>query len=122
MKKLFLRTIVFFLILLIQSFSVYAQNEDNESKKEPEITTITIKNARETDYKKNEEGQDCIVLEGSVKLIVEKNGNESEINAEHVTYNRSTEMLFAQGNVTIITKNSNSGGETTTATSLLPTL
>ncbi len=120
MKKVFLRTFVFFLLyFFIQPLSVFAQNENSESKKEPEITTITIKNARETDYKKNEEGQDCIILEGSVRLIVEKNGNESEIKAEHVTYNRSTEMLFAQGNVTITTKSSNSGGETTTATSLL---
>lgn len=107
MKKRFI--LIFSFIFLLASA---AANDSN-------ITTITIKNARETNYKKNEEGQDCIVLEGSVKIIVEKNGNESEINAEHVTYNRATEMLFAQDNVSIQTKSSNSGGEKITASSLL---
>lgn len=89
------------------------------SQQENSVTTITIKNARETNYKKNESGEDCIILEGSVKLIVQKNDSESEISAEKVTYNRTTEMLFAQGDVTVSTKDSSSGSETTSADSLL---
>ena len=87
---------------------------------ELEITTITITNARETNYKKSEEtGNDTIVLEGSVELSVAKGSTTSEIKADRITYDRKTEMLYAEGNVEIETKGSSSGGEKTTASSLL---
>ncbi len=85
-----------------------------------EITTITISNARETSYKKSEEtGNDTIVLKGSVELSVTKGSTTSDIKADSITYDRKTEMLYAEGNVQIETKTSSSGGEKTTATSLL---
>lgn len=85
-----------------------------------EITTITIKNARQTSYKKSEEtGNDLIMLEGSVELSVQKGETTSVISADNITYDRKTEMLYAQGNVQITTKSSSSGDETTYASSLL---
>ena len=97
-----------------------------------ETTVITIKNARQTTYEKNkksskeddeeekdEDSQDTIVLEGNVEISVAKGSTVSEINADRITYDRKTEMLFAEGNVEILTKSSSEGGETTTATSLL---
>lgn len=88
---------------------------------EEEITTITILNARQTSYKKAEDtGNDTILLEGSVILSVQKGNSTTEIKADKITYDRKTEMLFAEGNVAIETKGSgSSGGETTTADSLL---
>ena len=50
---------------------------------------------------------------------VQKDNTVTEIKADRITYDRETEMLFAEGNVEISTKDSSSGGETTTATTLL---
>ena len=112
MKKAFLICTIL-LSLILPLFS-----EDN--KGEVEITTITIDNARETNYKKDEEtGNDVIVLEGAVELSIEKGDTESDIKADKISYDRQTEMLYAEGNVVITTKGSGSGGETTTASSLL---
>ncbi len=83
-------------------------------------TVINIKNARQTSYKKDEiTGNDTIVLEGSVELSVTKGETSSEIKADKITYDRKTEMLYADGNVEILTKSSSAGGETTSADSLL---
>ena len=93
---------------------------------ETETTTITIKNARQTTYEKSknnssdeDEGQDTIVLEGNVEISVAKGSTVSEIKADKITYDRKTEMLYAEGGVEILTKSSSAGGETTTASSLL---
>ena len=113
------RRLLFFLLLLFSILHfLFAQ--------EAEVTTITIKNARQTTYEKNkkgdaddEDGQDTIVLEGNVEISVAKGSTVSEIKADTITYDRKTEMLFANGNVEITTKSSSEGGETTTASSLL---
>lgn len=84
------------------------------------VTTITIRNARETSYKKSEEtGNDTIILEGSVELTVAKDDSESDIKADRIVYDRKTEMLYAEGNVEIVSKSSSSDVETTTASSVL---
>ena len=102
-------------LLFILPGSLYAQFNSDD------VTTITIKNARQTTYEKNEKNDnDSIVLEGAVEIEVKKGSTSSEIKADKVTYDRKTEMLFAEGNVEILTKSSGSGGgETTTASSLL---
>lgn len=83
-------------------------------------TTINIINSRQTSYEKDESSQnDVIILEGSVELTIQNGSSTSEIKADRITYNRQTQMLFAEGNVEITTKTSSSGGETTTASSLL---
>lgn len=85
-----------------------------------ETTVINIVNARQTSYKKDDEtGNDTIILEGSVVLTVTKGDTSSEIKADKITYDRKTEMLFADGNVEIVTKGASAGGETTTANTLL---
>lgn len=100
------------LILFLCFGYLYAQEE--------ELTTITITNARQTTYSKDEKsGEDSIVLEGAVQISVTKGKTVSEISADKVTYDRKTEMLFAEGNVEITTKSSSEGGEKTTASSLL---
>ena len=86
---------------------------------EENTTTITIKNARQTNYAKDEKtGNDTIILEGDVQLTVQKGNNTSEISANKIIYDRKTEMLYAEGSVQIIQKSS-SGEDTTTANSIL---
>ncbi len=116
--KLRSKGLIIFIFLLASLTSLYAQ--------ETETTTITIKNARQTTYEKSkknssdeDEGQDTIVLEGNVEISVAKGSTVSEIKADKITYDRKTEMLYAEGGVEILTKSSSAGGETTTATSLL---
>ena len=87
---------------------------------EANTTVITIKNASQTSYKKSEEtGNDTIMLNGEVRISVQKGGVTSEISADLVTYDRKTEMLYAEGNVSIATTGAASGNDTTTANSLL---
>ena len=108
------RFIFFSLLFLATLVPLYAQ----DSVSEP--TVITIINARQTTYEKDEKNDnDSIVLEGAVEISVKKGSTVSEIKADKVTYDRKTEMLFAEGNVEILTKSSSEGGETTTASSLL---
>ena len=93
-----MRKITLFLLLFVFSFIPLAAQE-------VEITTISIINARQTTYKKADDtGNDTIVLEGSVELSVQKDSTVSEIKADRITYDRSTEMLYAEGNVEITTK------------------
>ena len=102
-----------FIFLLTSLVPLYAQSSE-------ETTVITITNARQTTYEKDEKNdQDSIVLEGSVEISVKKGSTVSEIKADKITYDRKTEMLFAEGNVEIETKSSSAGGEKTTASSLL---
>ena len=127
-----MKKIIFLLLLIVSPCFIYSQEKTEET------TVITIKNARQTTYEKNkksskendeqkeenkdeekdEDSQDTIVLEGNVEISVAKGSTVSEIKADKITYDRKTEMLYAQGNVEILTKSSSEGGETTTATSL----
>ena len=114
-KRLLFLAVIFFL------FSIFLFAQESESSDEvPEITVITINNARQTSYKKSEEtGNDTIVLEGSVSLSVEKGKSKNEITADKVLYDRKTEMLYAEGNVEIIMSTDASGGDKATAKSIL---
>ena len=113
-KRFFFAAVIFSLF----AFTLIAQSDD--SKKEPEVTVITINNARQSAYKKSEEtGNDSIVLEGSVSLSVQKGNTTNDINADKIVYDRKTEMLYAEGNVEIIMKSGNSGNSTATASSLI---
>ena len=89
-KRFFFAAVIFSLF----AFTLIAQSDD--SKKEPEVTIITINNARQSAYKKSEEtGNDSIVLEGSVSLSVQKGNTTNDINADKIVYDRKTEMLYA---------------------------
>ena len=112
-KRFIFVAVIFFLF----AFTLIAQSDS--AKKEPEVTVITINNARQSSYKKNEEtGNDCIELEGSVSLTVQKGNTSNEIKADKIVYDRSTEMLYADGNVEILMKSS-AGNDSATATSLI---
>ncbi len=107
-------------ISLLFAFTALAQDNDGQEKKEPQITVITINNARQSAYKKNEEnGNECIYLEGAVFISVKKDDTNNDIHADKIIYDRNTEMLYAEGNVEIITKSGNSGNSTATASSLI---
>ncbi len=113
-KRFFCLAVIF----LLFAFSVIAQ--DGNSTKEPEVTVITINNARQSAYKKNEEtGNDCIELEGNVSLTVQKGKSTNEIKADKIVYDRKTEMLYADGNVEILMKSGSSGNDSATASSLI---
>ncbi len=107
-------------LLFLLTTAASAQNQTSDSPKEAEVTIITINNARQSSYKKNEEtGNDSIILEGSVSLTVQKGNTTNEITADKIVYDRKTEMLYADGNVQILMKSGNSGKDTATAKSLI---
>ncbi len=115
-KRFIFTTFLFFLT----TFVLIAQDNDGEQKKEPEVTVITINNARQSAYRKDEEsGNDCIVLEGSVSVTVQKGNTTNEIKADKIVYDRKTEMLYADGNVEILMRSGSSGNDAATATSLI---
>ncbi len=117
MSKRFLFAAVLFVLVTVKAFS---QSGEENAAKEPEVTIITINNARQSSYKKDEEsGNDCIVLEGSVSLTVQKGETTNDIKADRILYDRSTEMLYADGNVEILMKSGASGQDSATATSLI---
>ncbi|MBC6713390.1 LPS-assembly protein LptD [Treponema sp. Marseille-Q3903] len=127
-KRIAKNIIIFFIFAASFMFTnanrLFAQEKsDGKEKKsatKESVTTITINNARQTSYKKDEKsGNDIIVLEGSVELSVTKDKTTSQIKADKITYDRKTEMLFAEGNVEITTKDSGAGGETATASAIL---
>ncbi len=119
MKKVFWRSIFFFLFFLT-ALNAFAQESNEENiQEEADVTVITINNARQTSYKKDEKtGNDVIYLEGSVSLNVQKGNTQTEIHADRVSYDRNTEMLYAEGNVEIRTIDS-SGGDTVRAAAVL---
>ena len=107
-RKIFLVSVAFFIGL----GALFAE--------EAETTIITINNASQTTYKKSDEtGNDTIVLKGQVKISVQKGGVTSVISADFVSYDRKTEMLYAEGNVSIATTGAANGNDTTTANSFL---
>ena len=115
-KRLFFAAFVFFLFTVL----TFAQEEESKPAKEPEVTVITINNARQSAYRKDEEsGNDCIVLEGSVSVTVQKGNTTNEIKADRIVYDRKTEMLYADGNVEILMRSGSSGNDAATATSLI---
>lgn len=83
-------------------------------------STITIDSAASTEYEKNKETeQDEIILKGGVSVTITSGSTKVVITADLITYNRVTEMLFAQGNVCLSQSESSGGGEKITASSLL---
>ena len=96
------KTALFLLFLFFLFKPAFSQSE---------VTVVTIISANYSEYKKNENtSEDEIHLSGNVKLSVEKEKSKTEIKADDVTFNRSTQMLYAKGNVRIL-KSSTSGDE-----------
>ncbi|MCQ2597447.1 MAG: hypothetical protein MJ181_06305 [Treponema sp.] len=102
----------FLLLLVFSIFSVFAFSQ--------EITTINIENAQKTEYKKNEStGNETIVLDGNVELSVTKGNVVTKISADSVSYDRVTKMLFASGNIHLVSTGSAAGDENVTADTLI---
>ena len=98
------------LIFLFFSFVIFSE----------EITTINIVNAQKTEYQKDSEtGNETIYLDGNVELSVAKGGVNTTINADKVSYDRVTKMLYAEGNVHLVSTGSSAGDENITADSLI---
>ena len=92
-----------------------------ESKKEEvKRTEIMIENARSTRYEKDKDtGHDVIVLTGDVKVSVSSGTKKNIINADTVHYDRVSEMLYADGNVSLEQTDGEAGGQKVTALSLM---
>lgn len=93
--------------------------EQREAPKENK-TTINIENARSTKYEKDKEtGNDVIVLTGDVKISVTKGSTKNVIGADSVRYDRTSEMIYAEGNVSLEQTTETSGSQTVSASSLM---
>ncbi len=110
MTSIRLKKIIFFFLALINFSGLFAESSR---------TTIKIISAENTEYKKNEQGDDEIVLKGAVSLSVSKDSVTTTISADYVTYNRVTDMLYANGNITLLQTGSSSGEQNISANTLL---
>lgn len=82
--------------------------------------TIKIENAQKTEYVKNPDtGDEEIVLTGAVSISVTQGSTETKITASKITYSRSTKMLYASGNVTLLQTGGSEGAQNITAETLL---
>ncbi len=109
------------LVFLIAVFSAagFSPGLSAEEKK-AEDTVITIENARATNYEKDKDtGNDCILLSGDVRVSVVRGSTKNEIRADSIKYDRVTEMMYAEGGVSLRQTTESSGGESVTATSLM---
>lgn len=87
---------------------------------EKNVSVITIEGADFTEYKKNKEtNTEEIILTGNVTISVKKDSKTSRVSADTVTYNRSTQMMYAVGNVSLVQTDSGEGEQHITATTLL---
>ncbi len=104
------KSLVFlFAVFSFFAFQAFASGDEEKS-------VITIESAQKSEYKKDEKsGEDSIVLTGDVKISVARGKNTTVITANTINYNRATDMIYAEGNVSL----SQSGGETISAASLL---
>ena len=82
---------VFSFFIFFYSVIVFAQ----------EVTTITINNARRTEYKKSENtGNDSIFLEGNVELSVKKNDDTIKVSVkQYRRFLRNTQFLLTAGRI-----------------------
>lgn len=79
-------------------------------------SVIKIESAQKSEYRKNKDTkEDAIILTGGVKVSVTRGSKTTTITADEVNYNRATDMIYAEGNVSLV----QTGGETINASSLL---
>ena len=108
MKKFFALTVLIFSLVL----PIFGA--------EGEKSVISIDQAQKVENTKDAvSGEDCIVLTGNVKISVSRGSTKTTISAERINYNRATEMLYAEGSVSLEQTGGSAGGETITASSLL---
>lgn len=108
-RKVF--NVLFFLLMSSSAFI---------SAEEAERTVINIENARNTQYQKDKEtGNDIIVLTGNVKVSVTKGSTKNIITADTIRYDRTSEMMYADGNVTLEQTTQSAGSQNVSASSLM---
>lgn len=112
MKKNRLLAKFVFLIMLFAGSAVFPQ--------ESEKTVINIENARSTKYEKDKDtGNDIIILTGNVKVSVSRGSTKNAISADSIRYDRTSEMMYAQGNVSLEQTTANAGSQNVSASSLM---
>lgn len=112
MKKNHLIAKFIFLILLFAGGAVFSQ--------ESEKTVINIENARNTKYEKDKStGNDLIILTGNVKVSVSRGSTKNVISADSIRYDRTSEMMYAEGNVSLEQTTANAGSQNVSASSLM---
>lgn len=107
----FFCTFIFLLTLLnsAEKQSLFAQTE----------STVTIENARQTSYYTDEAtGDELIIFSGGVQLSVRQNQETTVIVADTIHFNRTRNMLYAEGAVSL-QKTGGGKNETMEADSLL---
>lgn len=115
--KLFFRMprykfLFFMFLFLIRSFFIFAADSS--------VSVINIDGADSSSYRTNEkDGSEEIFLSGNVSVSIEKDGTKLSIKADEITYNRTTEIIFAKGNITLVQSGSSSSEQTIKATSLV---
>ena len=110
----------FFLLLLL--FSVFFSLGAADDKKDARTgnSVIKIEHAQKTEYKKDkEDDEDLVVLTGEVQLSVTKGNAVTIIKAGTINFNRATNMLYAEGDVSLSYTDSSSGAQTISSSSLL---
>ncbi|MCR5218225.1 hypothetical protein [Treponema sp.] len=99
------------LLITFASFSLFSQEDQS---------VIKIESAQNTEYRKNKEtGTEEIILTGAVKISVTKGSTVTSISADSITFNRTTDMVYAVGNVSLQQTGGSAGGQNITASSLL---
>ena len=112
MKKNHLIAKFIFLILLFAGGAVFSQ--------ETEKTVINIENARNTKYEKDKStGNDLIILTGNVKVSVSRGSTKNVISADSIRDDRTSEMMYAEGNVSLEQTTANAGSQNVSASSLM---
>lgn len=105
----------FFCVLLSFFVPFFSFSEENAKR-----TVITIDNAISTQYEKDKEsGNDIILLTGNVKVSVSSGSSKNVISADSIRYDRTSEMMYASGNVSLEMTTGSSGGQNVTADSLM---
>ena len=95
-------------------------DEVQAEEKKATKTIITIEHAQTTVYEKNKETKaELIILEGDVSLSLQKDATTIKLNAGKVTFDRTTQMLYASESVTLSQTDSGSGGADMSAKSLV---
>ncbi len=87
---------------------------------EAEKTVINIENARSTKYEKDKStGNDLIILTGNVKVSVSRGSTKNVISADSIRYDRTSEMMYAEGNVSLEQTTASAGSQNVSASSLM---
>ena len=102
----------FFIVICFSSRHLWAQSAGN--------TVVKILNAHKTEYRRDPGTEEELVeLSGNVSVTVANSGKHTTIIADYMTYNRRTNMLYAQGHVNLVQTGGSDGVQTMTANTLL---